>query len=76
MIPTNIYSLPFLLHITWNLQIQVSTNMPIVGKPRNFVPMKLNDFTVLLDTISVGVGGEPINDIMWAELTMKSLYYD
>jgi len=36
-----------ILHIIWNPRIQVSTNMSNVVKPRNFVPTKLNDFTVL-----------------------------
>ena len=35
-----------LLHILWNPQIQVSTYMSNVVKPWNFVPTKLNDFTV------------------------------
>jgi len=29
------------LHIIWNLQIQVSTNMSNVVKPWNFVPINL-----------------------------------
>jgi len=40
-----LFSFVFLWMI-WNPQIQVSTNMSIVVKPWNFVPTKLNDFTV------------------------------
>jgi len=35
-----------MMHIIWNPKIQVSMNMSIVIKPWNFVPMKLNAFTV------------------------------
>jgi len=35
-----------ILRIIKNPQIQVSMNMSIVVKPQNFVPMKLNDYTV------------------------------
>jgi len=33
--------------IFWNPQIQVSTNMSIVAKPRKLCAHKLNDFTVI-----------------------------
>jgi len=35
-----------ILHIIYNPLFQVSMNVSDVAKPRNFVPMKLNDFTV------------------------------
>jgi len=35
------------LPIIWKSQIPVSTNMSIVIKPQNFMPIKLNDFTEL-----------------------------
>jgi len=35
-----------LLHIIWNPQIQVPTYMSNVVKPWNYMPTKLNDFTV------------------------------
>jgi len=35
-----------ILSMIWNSRIQVSTNMSIVFKPWNFVPMKLHYFTV------------------------------
>jgi len=37
-----------IFNIIWNPQIEVFTNMSIIVKPQNLVPMKLNDFTVLL----------------------------
>jgi len=46
-IPTkNLYTW-VILHIIWNPQIQVFTNMFNVDKPWNFMPMKLNNFTVV-----------------------------
>jgi len=41
-----IYFKKILLIINLTSTNQVSTNMSTVVKPRNFVPMKLNDFTV------------------------------
>jgi len=48
---TNLTKLLFtlvILHLVWNPQIQMSTNMSNVVKPRNFMPTKLNDFTVFI----------------------------
>jgi len=46
-IPTNVlFKYKVMMHIIWNPKIQMSMNMSIVIKPWNFVPMKLNAFTV------------------------------
>jgi len=47
-IPTKLLFTLDLLHLVWNPQIQVSTNVSNVVKPQNFVPTKLNDFTVFI----------------------------
>ena len=47
-IPTKFLFTLIILHIISNPQIQVSTNMSNVVKPQNFVPTKLNDFTVFV----------------------------
>jgi len=44
----NIYTLRFYCVKIWNPWVQVSTIMFIVIKKRNFVPLKLNDFTVFV----------------------------
>jgi len=46
-IPTKYLFTLVILHIIRNPQIKVSMNMSIVVKQRNFLPMKLNDFTIL-----------------------------
>jgi len=46
-IPTKYLFTEVVFKIIWNPQIQVSTSMSIVVKPRNLVPTKYNDFTVL-----------------------------
>jgi len=44
--PNKIYFHLVIFRIIQNPQIQVSMNLSIAAKPRNIVPMKLNDFTV------------------------------
>jgi len=46
-IPTKYLFTSFLLHIIRNPRTQVSTNLSIAVTPPNFVPIKLNDFTVI-----------------------------
>jgi len=53
-IPTKYLFTLVMLHIIWNLRIQVSMNMPIFVKPWNFVPMKLNAFTVVYSKKALG----------------------
>jgi len=45
ILPQYLFTLVILCRI-WNTRIQVSTNMYIMVKPWNFVPMKINNFTV------------------------------
>ena len=59
-IPTKYFKGNFILSKIENPLIQLSTNMSIVFKPRSFVLMNLNDFTVfgnndLLGLLSVGL---------------------
>jgi len=46
------YFILVILQIIWNPQIQGSTNTSNVIKARNFVPTKLNDFTVQQENLT------------------------
>ena len=45
-IATNYLFTSVILHIIWNLRIQLSKSMSNVVKPQNVVPTKLNNFTI------------------------------
>jgi len=72
----NIYLIKYFCVLNENQRIQVSTYMSIILKPWNFVPLKLNDFTVILaDAVSTLISMQWTKLIWTGEFQTLSEFY-